>query len=142
MNLTLVFSRKYKWPEHYFSVWCLGNSQKLLTTNQFLVSTIFFTIMNISFFNLRFDLSTEEVNHHQRCQSNQEQWSPCCSSSCFSVLFCTYHGPLQCFSTYFRKLREIGVLRLTFPHYVISCDYDSMHIWYHLCKTKCCFLPL
>ena len=51
--------------QHYFSVWCLGNSQKLLTTNQFLVSTIFFTIMNIYFFNLRFDLFliiTEEVN--------------------------------------------------------------------------------
>ena len=40
----------------FFSVWSLGNSQKLLKTNQFLVSTIFFTIMNISFFNLRFDL--------------------------------------------------------------------------------------
>ena len=65
MNLTLVFSRKYRWPEHYFSVWCLGSSQKLLTTNQFLVSTIFFTIMNISFFNLRFDLFliiAKEVN--------------------------------------------------------------------------------
>ena len=65
MNLTLVFSRKYRWPEHYFSVWCLGNSQKLLKTNQFLVSTIFFTIMNISFFNLRFDLFliiAKEVN--------------------------------------------------------------------------------
>ena len=43
-------------PEHYFSVWCLGNSQKLLTTNNFLVSTILFTILNIAFFNLRFDL--------------------------------------------------------------------------------------
>ena len=65
MNLTLVFSRKYRWPEHYFSVWSLGNSQKLLKTNQFLVSTIFFTIMNISFFNLRFDLFliiAKEVN--------------------------------------------------------------------------------
>ena len=56
MNLTLVFSRKYRWPEHYFSVWCLGSSQKLLTTNQFLVGTIFFTSMNIPFFNLRFVL--------------------------------------------------------------------------------------
>ena len=65
MNLTLAFSRKYRWPEHYFSVWCLGNSQKLLTTKQFLVSTIFFTIMNISFFNLCFDLFlsiAKEVN--------------------------------------------------------------------------------
>ena len=39
-----------------YGVWYLGNSQKLLTTNQFLVSTIFFTNINISFFNLRFDL--------------------------------------------------------------------------------------
>ena len=38
----------------HFSVWCLGNSQKLLTTNQFLVSTIFFTNLNISFFSLHF----------------------------------------------------------------------------------------
>ena len=65
MNLIVVFSRKYRWPEHYFSVWSLGNSQKLLKTNQFLVSTIFFTIMNISFFSLRFDLFSiiaKEVN--------------------------------------------------------------------------------
>ena len=48
-----------------FFVWCLENSQKLLTINQFLVSTIFFTIMNISIFNLRFDLFSiiaKEVN--------------------------------------------------------------------------------
>ena len=56
MNLIVVFSRKYRWPEHYFSVWSLGNSQKLLKTNQFLVSAIFFTIMNILFFSFRFDL--------------------------------------------------------------------------------------
>ena len=65
MNLTLLLSRKCRWPEHYFSVWCLGNTQKLLTTNQILLSTIFFTILNISFFNLRFDLFliiTKEVN--------------------------------------------------------------------------------
>ena len=65
MNLIVVFSRKYRWPEHYFSVWSLGNSQKLLKTNQFLVSTIFFTIINISFFNLRFDLFSiiaKEIN--------------------------------------------------------------------------------
>ena len=65
MNLIVVFSRKYRWPEHYFSVWSLGNSQKLLKTNQFLVSTIFFTIMNISFFSQHFDLFSiiaKEVN--------------------------------------------------------------------------------
>ena len=38
-----------------FSVWCLENSQKLLTTNQFLVTTILFTNINIPFFNLGFD---------------------------------------------------------------------------------------
>ena len=52
----MVFSRKYRLPEHYFSVCSLGNSQKLLKTNQVSVSTIIFTIMNISFFSLRFDL--------------------------------------------------------------------------------------
>ena len=117
MNLSLVFSRKYRRAEYYFSVWFLVNSQKLLTTNQFLVSTIFFTIMNISFFSLRFDLFSS--------QSNQEQCSLCCSSPCFRVLLCTHYGPLQCFSTYFRKLKEIGVLRPIFPDYVISCDYGN-----------------
>ena len=62
-------------------------------------------------------------NHRQRSQSNQEQCSMCCSSPCFLVLLCTHYGPLQCFSTYFRKLKEIGVLRPIFPDYVISCDY-------------------
>ena len=108
--------------EHYFSVLCLGISQKLLKTNQFLVSAIFFTIMNIfiqpafwSFF-----------NHCQRSQSNQEQCSLCCNSPCFRVLLCTHYEPLQCFSTSFRKLKEIGVLRPLLPDYVISCGYDSL----------------
>ena len=62
-------------------------------------------------------------NHRQRSQSNQEQCSLCCSSPCFRVLLCTHYGLLQCFSTYFRKLKEIGVLRPIFPDYIISCDY-------------------
>ena len=62
-------------------------------------------------------------NHRQRSQSNQEQCSMCCSSPCFLVLLCTHYGPLQCFSTYFRKLKEIGALRPIFPDYVISCNY-------------------
>ena len=70
MNLIVVFSRKYRWPEHYFSVWSLGNSQKLLTTNQFLVSTIFFTIMNISFFSLRFDLFSIIAKEINKIRSN------------------------------------------------------------------------
>ena len=56
VNLVLVFSRKYRWPKHYFSVSPLGNSQKLLTKKQFLVSAIFFAIINISFSSLRLDL--------------------------------------------------------------------------------------
>ena len=124
MNLTLVFSRKYRWPEHYFSVWSFGNSQKLLKANQFLVSAIFFTIMNICFFQSAF---WSLFNYRQRSQTNQEQGSMCCSSPCFLVLLCTHYGQLQCFSTYFRKLKEIGVLRPIFPDYVISCDYIYMN---------------
>ena len=122
MNLTLVFSRKYRWPEHYFSVWCLGSFQKLLTTIQFLVSTIFFTIMNISFFSLRFNLLsiiTKEVDQIRK--------NVVCvvARLVFFVSLCTHYGPLQCFSTYFRILKEIGVLRSIFPDYVISWDYAS-----------------
>ena len=57
-----------------------------------IVSTIFFTIMNISFFSLRLDLfsiTAKEVN--QIC-------SVCCSSP-FLVLLCTRYDTLQCFST-------------------------------------------
>ena len=85
MNLTLVFRRKYRWPEHYFSVWSLGNPQKLLTTNKFLVSTIFFTIMNISFFSLRFDLFSiiaKEVNQIRNnvvCVVARLVFSFCCA---------------------------------------------------------------
>ena len=62
-------------------------------------------------------------NHCQKSQSNQEKCSLCCSSPCFRVLLCSHYGPLQCFSTYSRKLKEIRVLRPIFPDYVISCDY-------------------
>ena len=48
-------------------------------------------------------------------QSNQEQYSLCCSSPCFCISLCTHHRPLQCFSTYFRKSEEIGALRPKFP---------------------------
>ena len=64
MNLTLVSCTKHRNPEHYFSVGSLGNSQKLVAANQFLVSAIFFTIM-IFFLGLRFDLFSfiaKEVN--------------------------------------------------------------------------------
>ena len=67
-------------------------------------------------------------NHRQRSQSNQEQCSMCCSSLCFLVLLCTRYGPLQCFSTYFRKLEEIGVLRPVFPDYFISSKISKTKI--------------
>ena len=51
-----ILGRKYRWQEHYFSAWPSESSQKLLKTNQFLVSDTFFAIMNISFFSLAFDL--------------------------------------------------------------------------------------
>ena len=104
----------------FFSVRSLGNSQKLLKTNQFLVSTIF--SYNYEYFASQ-SAFWSLFNHRQRSQSNQEQCSLCCSSPCFLVLLCTHYGSLQCFSTYFRKLKEIGVLRPIFPDYVISCDY-------------------
>ena len=127
----MVFSRKYRWPEHYFSLWFLGNSQKLLKTKQFLVSAIFFTIMNISFFSLHFDLFSIIAKEVNQIRNNVV----CCSSPCFLVLLCTHYGPLQCFSTYFRKLKEIGVLRPVFPDYVISCDFVQNHLHFN-CNFK------
>ena len=44
----------------------------------------------------------------------------------FRVLLCTHYGPMQCFSTYFHKSTEIGVLQPIFPAYAISCDYGSI----------------
>ena len=108
-----------------FSVWCLESSQKFLTTNQFLVSTIFFTY-EYFFFQCEFYL-----NHCQRSQSNQEQGSLCCSLPCFHVLLCTQYGPLQCF---FGKLKEIGVLR---PIFLFTCDYILV-----LCPTLATLAPL
>ena len=71
--------------------------------------------LNVSFFSLRFDLCSIIAQKVNQIRNNVV---------CFRVLLCTHYGPLQCFSTYFRKLKEIGVLRLVFPDYVISCDYD------------------
>ena len=42
---------------------------------------------------------------------------------------------MQCFSTYFRKLKEIGVLQPLFPDYVISCDYDYIEHFLILAST-------
>ena len=56
------------------------------------------------------------------------QYSLCCNLPCFRVLLCTHYRSLQCFSTYFCKLKEIRVLRPMFPDYVISCDYDMTKV--------------
>ena len=88
-----------------------------ITNNKPIVSTLFFTIMNIFFINLRFDLFsiiTKVVNQIR----NYVVWVVA-----GLVFLCTHYGPLQYFSTNFRKLKEIGVLRPIFPEYVISCDY-------------------
>ena len=56
MNLVLTVVRNCKCLGHCFSIWCSGNSWKILTTNQFLFNTIFFTKINIPFFQLCSDL--------------------------------------------------------------------------------------
>ena len=83
MNLIVVFSWKYRWPEHYFSVWSLGNYQKLLKTNLCLVSAIFFTIMNISFLSLPFDLFSITFK-----EVNQIRNNVVCVVTCLVFLFC------------------------------------------------------
>ena len=74
-------------------------------------------------------------NHCQRSQSNQEQCSLCCSSPCFRALLCTQYGPLICLSTYFCKLKEIGVLRFIFPVELTWDDLVYVHS-IHLDKNK------
>ena len=64
--------------------------------NQFLVSVIFFTIINISLFSLCFHLFsiiTKEVNQIR--------------NNVVCVVVHLVFGLLQCFSTYFCKLKEI-----------------------------------
>ena len=111
MNLIVVFSRKYRWSKHCFSVWSSGNSQKLLKINQFLISTIFYTIMNISFFSLLFHLFsiiTKEVN--------QIRNNAVCFVALLVFLFCCALTTSRCnaFQHIFLKLKEIGVLRSIF----------------------------
>ena len=76
---------------------------------------IFFTIMNISFSSLRFDLFSIITK-----KMNQIRNNVVCSSSCFLVLLCTHYRPLQYFSTYLRKLKEIRVLRPIFMLFFVT----------------------
>ena len=90
-----------------------------ITKNQFLVGTIFFTNINISFLNLCFNLFSIIAKKVNQIRNNEV----CCNSPCFRVLLYTHFRPLLCFSTYFCKSKEIRVLRPMFPDYVITCDY-------------------
>ena len=97
-------------------------------------------------------------NHLQRSQSNQEQCSLLCNWPCFLVLLCTYYGPLQCFSTYFRKLKETGVLcyflwlcpktegvggsydlfyQNSIRKYEDDLEHEFISIWYNCNFSKC-----
>ena len=124
MNLIVVFSRKCRWPEHYFSVWSLGNSQKLLKKTQFLVSTIFFAIMNISFFSLRFDLFSiiaKEVNQIRNdvvCAVARLVFWSCCALTA---------GSCNAFQQNFVNLKKLDFYELYFQT-VISCDYGLLRL--------------
>ena len=79
-------------------------------------------------------------NHCQKGQSNQEQCSLCCSSSCFCVLLCTYYGPLQCISTNFRKSKETEVLRSIFLDNVINVLWSLRLYFFSSCKFRGIFV--
>ena len=123
VNLTLSFSRKYRCPEHYFSVWCLWISQKLQTAKQFLVSAIFFTIMNISFFNLCFYLFSiiakvvNQIRNNVVCVVARLVFVFCCAlttglCNAFQHIFVNWKKS-DFYSPYFQT--------------VISCDYELIN---------------
>ena len=128
VTLTVFFSIRNADGQNIVSpVWSLGNSQKLLKTNQFLVSTIFFTIMNFSFFSLRFDLFSiigKEVN--------QIRNNVVCVVACYIFLFCCALTTGRCnvfqqnlenlkktefYGTYFQRYQSIQV-SLYLPFFV------------------------
>ena len=121
VNLTVVFSRKCR--TFFFRIVLRKFSEITISKPIFSQSNIFY---NYEYF---FFQSTflSPFNLCQRSQSNQGKCSLFCSSPCFLVLLCTPFGPLQCFSNYFRKLKEIRVLQSIFPDFVISCDYGCTH---------------
>ena len=131
----------------FFSLWYLGNPQKLLTTNQFLVG-IYNIPYNYEYFLFQSAFSSL-FNHRQISQSNREQCRLCCSSPCFRVLLCTHYGPLQCFSTYFRKLKETGVLQSIFPDYFLwlcskelwNCISCIIRMWLLFCSIRVYISP-
>ena len=49
----------------------------------------------------------------------------CCSSLCLRILLCTHYGFSQCFSTYFRKSKEIGVYGPYFYDILVTKDKEE-----------------
>ena len=112
--------RKRGIPEHYFSVWYFGNSQKLLTTNQFLVSTILFTNINISFFNLRFDRFSIIAKKVNQIRNNVV----CVVARLVFVFYCALTtGLCNAFRSFTNKYKS----EFYSPYFqtVISCDYGQ-----------------
>ena len=73
-------------------------------------------------------------NHRQRSKLNQKQFSMCCCSPCFIALLCTHYGLLQCFSTWFCTLKEIGVLRpvVTMAWFLVEWQRPSMNFFAYI----------
>ena len=119
MNLILVFSRKYRGSEHYFSVWCLGNSQNLLTTKQFLDSAIFFPNTKISTFNLGFDLFSIIAKKVSQIRNNVVNVADrlVLVFSCALTTSCC-----NAFQHIFMNQKK-SEFYSPHSHFVISCDY-------------------
>ena len=119
MTLTLVCSGKHRLPEHHFSVWSSGNSRKLLTANQFLVSTIFFTIMNISFSVcvLLSSIIASKVNQIRN-------YVVCVVARLVFLFYCALTtGRCNAFQHIFVNSKKSEFNDPYYPGYVISCDY-------------------
>ena len=88
--------------------------------NQVLVNTMLFTNISISLFNLYSDLLSIISKKISQIRNNLVY-----VVAHLIFLFCCAltRGPLQCFSAYFRKSKEIGVLQPIFLDYVFSFDY-------------------
>ena len=144
MNLTLVFRSKYRWPEYYFPVWSLGNSRKLLTTKQLLVSK-YFSQLWIFLFSV--------------CVLISIQLSPKKSIKSEAIWPVLYLVLLSCFAVHtlwavamlfniFCELKEVRVLWPVFPDYSmlflvtlmqweISKQYFQKQPSDMFCKNRC-----
>ena len=83
MNLNLVFSRKYRGPEHYFSVCCMvfKKFSEIINYKPIFGQYNIFNKYKYFFFQSAF---WSLFNHRQKSQSNQEQCSLRSSSPFFS----------------------------------------------------------